>query len=59
MESWAEKNLMMLNKSKCGVLHLWRNNCMHQYTLGDELLEKSSSENDLSALVAKKANGTL
>lgn len=32
---------------------------MHQYTSGDELLEKSSSENDLSALVAKKANGTL
>jgi len=63
---------MRLNKSKCKVLHLERNNCMHHYSLGDGLLERSSAEKDLSvlvgnrkamrqqcALVSKKANGIL
>ena len=61
---------MKLNKAKCKVLHLGRNNSMHRYTLGDDLLERSSAEKDLGvlldnrlamnqhfALVAKKANG--
>ena len=63
---------MKFNKSKCRVLHLGRNNCMHQYRLGDDLLERSSAERHLvilvdsrlamsqqCALVAKKASGIL
>ena len=63
---------MRFNKSKCRVMHMRRNNCMHQYRLGDDLLERSSVEKNLEilvdnklamsqqcALVAKKANGIL
>ena len=61
---------MTFNRGKC--LQLGRNNHMHQYRLGDDLLERSSVKKDLSvlmdnrlavseqyALVAKKANGIL
>jgi len=72
LESWAEKNLMRLNKGKCRVLHLGRNNLVHQYRLGVDQLESSSAERDPGvlvddrltmsqqcALVAKKTNGIL
>lgn len=57
---------------RCRVLHLGKNNCVHQYTLGVDLLQRSSTEKDLGilmdnrlaasqqcALVAKSANGIL
>ena len=42
LDSWAARKLMRFNKNKCRVFHLGTNNCMHQYRLGDDLLEKIS-----------------
>ena len=51
-DSWAERNLMRFNKGKRGVLRLGRNNCMHQYRLEVDMLERSSVGKDLGVLVA-------
>uniref|UniRef100_A0A8B9EH51 Reverse transcriptase domain-containing protein n=1 Tax=Anser cygnoides TaxID=8845 RepID=A0A8B9EH51_ANSCY len=51
LKSWAGRNQMRFNKSKCRVLHLERNNRMYHYRLGDDLLERSSEEKDLGVLV--------
>jgi len=69
LESWTGRNLMRFNKSKCRVLYLGRNNCMHRYRLRDDTLERSSVERILEdnrlamnlqcTLVGKKAWGAL
>jgi len=54
VEKQANGNLMKFNKDKCDVLHLGRNNLMHQYTLQANWLESSFAEKDLGVLVDKK-----
>ncbi|GAB0203076.1 mitochondrial enolase superfamily member 1 [Grus japonensis] len=53
LESWVERNLIKFNKGKCRVLHLGRNNPIHQYRLGVGLLGSSSAEKNLGVLVDK------
>lgn len=54
LKIWAGTNLMRSNKSKCTVLLLGRNNCLHQYRLRDDLLERSTVEKDLGVLMDNK-----
>ena len=42
---------MRFNNSKCRILYVRRNNCMHQYRLGADLLDRSSAKKDFSVLV--------
>ena len=51
LESRAERNLMRLNKLKCRIQHLGRNNHTHEYRLGADLLERCSVEKDLCVLM--------
>ena len=68
---WANNNLLKLNKGKCKVLHLGRNNPMNQ-SLGTTQMESILTEKDLRllvdsrlsishqcALAAKQANGIM
>ena len=49
--SWAGRNLMRFNMSKCRVLYLGKNNCMHQYRLEADPLETISVEENVGVLV--------
>ena len=51
LESWAGRNLMRFNMSKCRVLYLGKNNCMHQYRLEADPLETISVEENVGVLV--------
>ncbi|RMC13226.1 hypothetical protein DUI87_10760 [Hirundo rustica rustica] len=51
---WTEKSSLKFNKGKCRVPHLGRNNPSHQQRLGVDLLESSSVQKDLGALVDNK-----
>ena len=54
LESWAERNQVRFNKCKYRVLHLGRNNHVHQYRLGDDLLEGSYAEREQGVLVENR-----
>ena len=47
---------MQFNKETCQILHLGRNNPMHQYMLGAIQLESSMAEKNLGVLVDTRLN---
>ncbi|KAK4807014.1 LOW QUALITY PROTEIN: hypothetical protein QYF61_000343 [Mycteria americana] len=47
LEKWAGRSLVRFSKGKCKVLHLGRNNPMHQYMLEADRLESSFAEKDV------------
>ncbi|KAJ7426738.1 rna-directed dna polymerase from mobile element jockey-like [Willisornis vidua] len=59
LESWAERNLKKFNKGKCGIPHLGSNTPVHQYRLGADLMENSSTEKDLRILVDNKLSSNV
>jgi len=56
LEEWAEKNLMKFSKGKCRVLHLGKNNPIHQYMLRTGWLESGLAEKGLGVLVDTRLN---
>lgn len=56
LEKWADNSFMEFNKGECGVLHLRRNNHIHQYMLETNQLENSCAEKDLEVLVYHRLN---
>jgi len=49
-------NLSKIRESKCQVLHLGKNNPMHQYKVLDDWLESSFAAEDLGILEGTKMN---
>lgn len=54
LEKWATRNLMKFSKGKCKVLHLGRNNSMHQCMSMATQVGSSFEEEDLGVLVGIK-----
>ncbi|PKU46139.1 hypothetical protein llap_3551 [Limosa lapponica baueri] len=54
LEQWAKRSLMKFNKAKSKILHLGKNNHMHQYMLGADQLESSFAKKDPEVLVDTK-----
>lgn len=52
----ADSSLIDFNEEKRQILHVGRNNPIHQYMLGALQLEISSAEKDLRILVNAKLN---
>jgi len=50
----VERNPGRFCKGRCRVSSPGKNNYMHQYRLGAEMLERSSSEKDLVVLVGNR-----
>ncbi|KAK4828377.1 hypothetical protein QYF61_026115 [Mycteria americana] len=56
LEKCLNRNFMKFNQDKFQVLHLRKNNSMHQYMLGVTKLENSLAEKELQVLVDTKLN---
>jgi len=71
LEKSADRNLLQFNQGKFKVLHLGRNNSLHQYMLGDThmmlcrkgtvgvLVDTKMNMNKQCALALKKSDGSL
>ncbi|KAJ7403538.1 rna-directed dna polymerase from mobile element jockey-like [Willisornis vidua] len=56
LEDWAITNHMKFSKGKCWILYLGWDNPGCSYKLGNEMMESSAMERDLSVLADGKVN---
>jgi len=62
-KKWAERDLIKFSHGKCKVLHLGRNNPLHQYSFSEkepDILKDTALNRSLQcAVISKTANGIL
>lgn len=51
--NWSSDWLVMLNKGKCKVMHIGKNNPNYSYSLGNHQLDETEVERDLGVLISK------
>jgi len=54
LEKWDNMDLMQVNKVKCKILHIGRNNSTYEYMLGYKWLESSLGKKDPGVLCDSK-----
>jgi hypothetical protein len=53
INKWVDDWQMELNIRKCKVMHIGNSNLHHEYTLGNNIIEKSQQEIDLGIIIAE------
>ena len=53
MSEWSTEDMLYFNPKKCVVMHFGRNNPNKDYSIEDQILEKTEEEKDLGVIINK------